>query len=621
MADFTPLTGKVKRRDFLVLDIESKDGDSQKAGFTRPFMAGVYDGSTFVYFTDQGGDDEHPWDERYYKPGGCIDRAMRYICQKKYRGWHIYAHNGGRFDYLFPLPWLLDEGERRGFKMSVIPVASSIQVLDVWRGEKWNKWRFLDSYKLIPTGLDKAAKSFGLPGKLKHDLNMHENDPRWVDYLKQDCVELHNVLIKFHGYVETTLGGEVGITAPSTSIKLLRRKYLKQSIPRAEDTHDFVRSSYVGGRVEVFEREGDGLSYFDINSSYPACMLEHMPGGHAAWWEGKPPRRFLDRRIGFCEVDVDVPEHIHIPPLPVKGTADVGLPEGKLVFPTGKLRGIWEWTELQLALEVGCKILKWHKSVWYEPVPLFAEFVQDLYRYRNKNHPDYDEGLAAVVKIMLNSSYGKFGQKTIRKKLYRFDDPDLPDNATPATGDPDSPLWYAEEESDAPYIMPQVAARVTALGRVKLYRYMMEAQQAGGRVYYCDTDSIITDVSEGIETTTELGGLKDEYPDQTGRLKGRFLGPKLYLLTDDETNFERVAAKGLQKRTRDVFEQFASGKTVMTERLEKVGTLARAGFSRGPRINKVPRTLRRETPGKRIMNEDGSTKPYHVDMTTEESDE
>lgn len=612
MADFTPLTGKIKRRNFLVIDIESKDGAGQKAGFTRPFMCGEYDGEEFHAFFDTD-PKAHTWDTRYYRAGGCIDRTMRYILQKKYRGWHVYAHNGGRFDFLFLLPWLMGEGARYGFKFQIVPVASSIQVLDVWRGDnKWQKWRFLDSYKLIPTSLDKAAKSFGLPGKLQHDLHLHENDPSWKNYNRQDCVELYRVVERFHHYVEAVLGGEVGVTAPSTSIKLLRRKYLKTSLPRSEDTHEFVRESYVGGRVEVFEREGEGLSYFDINSSYPAAMLEAMPAGRATWWEGEPPKRMLNKQIGFCELDIHVPSSIHIPPLPMRGSRHNGLPDGKLVFPTGRLHGRWEWSEIQLALEVGCTIEKWHRSVWYKPVFMFEDFVRDLYRYRNKSLPEYDEGLASVVKIMLNSAYGKFGMKTLRKKIYRFDDPDLPENAIPANGHPDSEIWYAEEEVDAAYIMPQIAARVTALGRVRLYRYMLEAQRAGGRVYYCDTDSIITDVREGIETTTELGGLKDEYPAQSGRLKGRFLGPKLYLLTDDESNFERVAAKGLQERTRDMFERFARGETISMKRLEKVGTLARENFRRGPRVRDIPRTNLESTPGKRVMHDDGSTSPYNV---------
>lgn len=608
MSDFTPLEGSIKKRPFLVLDVESKDDNTQKAGFTRPFMVGVYDGEEYHAFFDRTR--KGWWKERYWMPGGCVDQAMRFILQKKYRGHHIYAHNAGRFDYLFITPWLMGSGQRHQFKFSIIPVASAIQVLDIWRGNKHARWRFLDSYKLIPTGLDKIAKTFGFEGKLQHDLDMHESDHRWVDYNRVDCEQLYVVLEKFHHYIENVLCGEVGITAPATSIKLLRRRYLKSPLPRSEDTHQFVRDSYVGGRVEPFEKKGRGLFYFDINSSYPAAMLELMPGGNATWWKGKPPARFQKNRIGFVEASVHVPENMHIPPLPIKGKKEFGVPEGKLIFPTGNLLGTWEWTELQMALELGCTIKEWHRSVWYEPVPLFREFVLDLYQYRDKSNPKYDEALAAVVKIMLNSAYGKFGMKTLRKKLYRWDDPDLPENAVPVMPDPESPLWYAEEEVDAPYIMPQIAARVTALGRVRLYRAMLEAQKRGGRVYYIDTDSVITDVE--LPTSSELGALKDEFPDYSGKLVGEFLAPKLYMLSAD--GFEKIKAKGLQKRDRETVERLARGETIYQKRLEKVGSLARTGFSRGPRMLTVPRTLRPDA-GKRIFQPgENTSEPYYVEM-------
>lgn len=607
MANLTPLEGEIKRKQFLVLDIESKDGGSQKAGFTRPFMVGVYDSSQFIPFFDTNPD--YHWDERYYSEGGCVDRAMRHILSYRFRGRHIYAHNAGRFDYLFLLPWLMGEGERLGYKFSIIPVSSSIQVLDVWRGNKWAKWRFLDSYKLIPTSLQKAAVSFGLPGKLQHDLELPENDKRWVAYNQQDCVELYNILTKFHHYVEKVLLGEVGITAPSTSMKLYRRRFLKSPMPRNEQSHDFVRSGYFGGRVEVFQKKGEKLRYYDINSSYPAAMKHPMPGGRAVAWKGKPPSRFLDRHIGFVQASVHVPDTIHIPPLPIRGDRKLGVPDGKLLFPTGNLLGVWEWGELQLALELGCTIDDWGDSVWFEPTYMFREFVDELYQYRDTNSPSYDEGLAAVVKIMLNSLYGKFGMKTLRKTIYRWDDDDLPDNAIPASAEPDCPIWYAEEEVDAAYIMPQISARVTALARVALYRAMQQAISLGGNVYYCDTDSVVTDVE--LPTSSVLGGLKDEFPLHSGQLSGEFLAPKLYMLEANE--FSKVKAKGVQRSTRALVERLAAGETIYQQRLEKVGTMARRGFQSGPQLRTVPRTLKPDM-GKRRMLADGSTVPYSVRM-------
>jgi hypothetical protein len=132
---------------------------------------------------------------------------------------------------------LMQRGKGLGFSFSIVPLSSAIQVLDVWRtGSKAGKhvtWRFLDSYKLIPTGLDKALKSFGIGAKLEHDLAIHENDPSWLDYNRGDCEQLWKLVNRFHRYVEDTLGGEIGITAPSTAMKLYRRKYLTASIPRS----------------------------------------------------------------------------------------------------------------------------------------------------------------------------------------------------------------------------------------------------------------------------------------------------------------------------------------------------------------------------------------------------
>lgn len=644
--DFTfgPLYGKARRKKFLVLDIESKDGESRtKAGFTRPFLVGVYDGEHFHAFYDkQTGE---PWDKRFYMPGGCLDRALRFILRKKYRGWHIYAHNGGRFDFLFQLPWLMHVGKPEGFQFTVIPVASAIQVLDVWRGNarKYGAWRFLDSYRLIPLALDKAAKTFGLKGKVEHNLDLDESDPRWIDYLRGDCVELYRVVERFHHVIEENLGSEVGITAPSTAVKLLRRQFMADEYPRTVASHDFVREGYYGGRVEVFRERGEGLYYYDINSSYPTSMLKPMPAGVGGYWsKGEPPTRYTRGRhgsgtVGFVRARVLVPTSLHIPPLPIRIGDELkseGVQPGKLLFPTGELEGVWEFEELQTALKVGVKILKWFDSWWFEAVPLFTEFVRRLYAYRDKSRDDYDDGMAAIAKLLLNSTYGKFGMRHERVTLYLWDDPELPDNATPAAPSPDCPIWIAKEDVDADYIMPQIAARVTASSRVLLYQALMSVERPGlfrgkaahalrgkpGQAHYCDTDSAICDVP--LRTGTALGELKDEYPEFSGQLSGHFIGPKMYRLwspTDSSggRELDMVRAKGLSGKPderRRLLEQLLAGETIHTKRLEKVGTLAREGFMRGPRIVEVPKRLL-QNGGKRRILDDGSTEPYWVEMS------
>jgi hypothetical protein len=259
---------------------------------------------------------------------------------------------------------------------------------------------------------------------------------------------------------------------------------------------------------------------------------------------------------------------------------------------------------------MGCTIERWHQSFWYEKVELFAEFVKDLYKYRDRSLPGYDDGLAQVVKILLNSAYGKFGMKTERKMIYLANDPEMPERSAPVNGDPDCPLWYATKTVDAPYVMPQVAARVTALARVRLLRGMLTALDKGGDVYYCDTDSIVTNVD--LPTSSELGALKDEFPEQSGKLHGLFVGPKLYLLDADD-GFEKVKAKGMQERTRDILNRLMAGESIPQERLEKIGGMAQRGFASGPRMLNVPKRIL-NTQGKRVMHADGSTTPYVLSM-------
>ena len=542
--------GAPKRSRFGTWDLESKDGNTQAAGFTRIFLAGMYDGESYSPFFDQpdvsvasftakkdsgrpfrgqapskgrpgGAPPQNPerreaWRTRAYEPGGCVDRMLRSILVDKYRGWSWYAHNAGSFDFLHLLPALVRLKKEMGLQIGLIPVGSSgLLAIDVWKTKnKWQKWRFIDSVRLLPMSLDAAAQAFEV-GRKSHDddgsaiLDRHgkeftihcpEDDPSWPRYNAVDCRRLYDVLVRCHDLVELEFGGEIGLTAPSTAMKTIRRRYLKEPVPREVHTHEFVRPSYVGGRCEVLEEGGRFLSYLDINSSYVHQMTHLLPAGEARWWQGgEPPEEWKKKRIGFCEVVIEVPDWIAIPPLPVKAQPQ-HFPEGsgvtgKLVFPTGMLHGTWEWDELQNAIDCGCRLVEWKKSVWYEAKPLLREFVETLYRYRNSakcfscsgqlgdnfwcarcQKPGYDAGLDAFAKLIGNSGYGKFGQNPKRIKFYWITDPDMPEGCVPLVeDDPDCQVWLIEEDADAAFIMPQISARITALARVHLHKFAMRA--------------------------------------------------------------------------------------------------------------------------------------------------
>lgn len=679
-----PISGTIKRRKFAVIDIESKDGDSQIPGFTRPFLVGLFDPRNMEYqeFRDELHlylpESGYTWDRRHIAPGGCIDKLMSVILSKKYAGNIFYAHNGGNFDYLFLLTWLQEHRQEFGFEL--VPIQSSIQIIRVWRIPEGpddpiiEKWEFLDSMRLLPMGLDRACKTFGLPGKVSHDLAMHEADPRWGIYLKQDCVALATVMTLLYDMVEFKLGGEVGITAPSTAMKLFRRRFLGKDgtpdrLPRwghwsdckSKDTcdgcaHDWIRKGYYGGRTEIFRMQGSGLHYYDINSSYVAAMREEMPVGERSVEIGvldwRKHRSEGGNYSGFCECTVFIPPNCEIPPLPHRSKDT-----GKLIFPTGQFHGVWSMEELALLKDtiVGGEIRHVTKTVWFRLKPVFSRMVDELWTLRDKTRDDFDEGLSALAKLLGNSSYGKFAMKQERTSVVFSQDvtkdlcflckkevKDSPDYFTgpgstsarlctgcegskPAMLEPDGDVWYQANKVDAPYIIPHIAAHITALARVRLWSYMKEAIAMGGKLYYTDTDSIITDVE--LKSSSALGALKDEYPNE--ELNYLAVQPKVYMIervrfnrdvscrkallylalsglpvgnefdasTLDKDPIEleyKVTMKGFPPAIRNKrnLERLSAGETLEWDRLEKVRTLARTGFRRPPKMMHVTKAFR-----------------------------
>lgn len=668
-----PLTGKLRHRDVTVYDVESKDGDSQEKGFTRPFMLWLHWEDEFgfhehrVFRDDDAVRERDPINilrhfrckgayldadpgpnlsdfaddpngglqacvrcpgcadclsKRHISPGGCVDKFLRFvlgmegcpscraagqdgkrwrkkdcICKKLEKrfqqkacraagslskGMNIYAHNGGKFDHLFLLGWLREH--RDTFSFEIASVQSRIQRLDVWprfRKKKDGFWSFLDSVSLLPMSLGKIGKTFCPDRTQKGKMpEADESDERWDEYNRDDCIVLREGLLAFHRLI-AQLGGEVGVTAPATAMKLFRRKYMgKQWIFRnahfkncddrckafysAEGcdrcscegrchgcAHEWVRGGYYGGRTEMFQEWGPkGTTYFDINSSYPASMLGDMPVGKMIEVDCTKMslrhallllKKMRKDHIGFVECDVEIPKTCQIPPLPHRDD------NGKLTFKVGHFSGTWDYDELMLLdhpLVLG-KILSIKKTVWYGKRPVFKEMVEKVFEYRNKKRPDYNQGLDFCAKLMLNSLYGKFGMREERTGLICIGPGDpWPEYGVPIDGDHETcDLWEVERIVEASYIIPQISAHITSLSRIRLFLGLITIVAAGGTPVYSDTDSTTCFFPEGSpvvdETGTFVGGPDMRIGGALGEWKreepgilldGDFILPKLYAL-------------------------------------------------------------------------------------------
>ena len=150
----TPLSGARKVRRYATYDIETTP-DLQ-----RVYLLGFFDGESYRYF-----ESEPTFPEL---DGSAVDRFLTWLFgEPNYCGWWLYAHNGGNFDALYLIRWLLERQDR--YRLEVTPVQATVLCLEVMEkteNREPRKWIFIDSLRLMNAGLDRLGKAFGLGGKL-----------------------------------------------------------------------------------------------------------------------------------------------------------------------------------------------------------------------------------------------------------------------------------------------------------------------------------------------------------------------------------------------------------------------------------------------------------------------
>ena len=340
------------------------------------------------------------------------------------------------------------------------------------------------------------------------------------------------------------------------------------------------REAFFGGRtgaVSLFHRVGSGeqIHYMDVTSLYPwvnkTCQY---PLGHPVIYTQVPVQDF-PHYFGLAKVDILPPPDLFHPVLPLRCG-------GKLTFPLCAacvreqqqlpmlertplcdhpreqrlLRGTWCTPEIEKARQMGYELVKVHE-VWHfqdSASGLFAEYVNawlkikteasgwpvnctteeekrrfiERFQAREGIRLEYgnvkpNPGLKATAKLMLNSFWGKFGQRenlpqteqcTSPQELFNIteDDTKQVQEIRFCTEDIVEVVFKNKEEAVTPSNKTNVfvAAFTTCHARLKLYSYL---ERLGQQVLYYDTDSVIYRWKEGlprIETGDFLGDMKNE---------------------------------------------------------------------------------------------------------------
>jgi len=449
----------------------------------------------------------------------------------------IYAHNGGGFDWLSLAEFLLTkQGKANRLELSAVCAGSKMVVLIVKVSDRFTI-RFCDSLQLLRSSLDKLALQFlgegkrDIGDKLPHEIKA-ENPVLYYEYLYRDTESLLLILEKSLDLLRSHIApiDTWGMTIGSSAMKVFRTIGLRESlsIPWDSETKEFLRLGYRGGRVECFQRGYfPEINAYDINSLYPSVMANaNVPASDRT----VETRQFQRGVLGVYEVDY-IQERNDIPAVLLSSGAS-----------SYRGTGVYYQPELERLQDIDPDAVINVKRgyIFLDAEKLFSNYVAKLYALRLENKGN---AIDLLCKYLLNSLYGKFGQKPIREKIVAVTSLDQlfemidSDTASFRPLDITGELCILEQETVCNHEHVGIAGFITSLARVALHVGLCAA---GDGLVYCDTDSVhSTGTIPDDFISDRLGDYKLEFSGE-----GVYAGKKLYALRSPDGT-EKVRSKGI----------------------------------------------------------------------------
>jgi len=416
---------------------------------------------------------------------------------------------------------------------------------------------FLDSMNWFVESLEQTGKRIGVP-KMKIDFATCTNEELSV-YCRNDVrIELENFK-SFIRFLEGNKISRVCYTKASTAMAayLFRHYNTDIYIHNNGEAIKLERESYKGGRCECFylgELSDDNYYILDVNSLYPYVMRNNQyPIKYIKIYHNITVNELLEHTknnaiIAKVRIETDEPTY--------------AIKDKRTIFPIGTFTTTLCTPELIYALAHN-HITDVFDMVVYEQANIFTSYVDSFYALRNdfKSAGVYE--YERLCKVLLNSLYGKFGQKgenwlkvgeapneSDREEIIFRSNPRLVTRLRYLLGE----VFELKGYSEAFDSFPAIASHVTAYGRLHLWSLM---QQAGeDNYFYCDTDSLIVN-EQGLSNLkhklndSELGYLKTENFSWSLTIRG----------LKDYTFGSKIVIKGIRKSAKLLSEGVYSQQT------------------------------------------------------------
>jgi len=543
------------------------------------------------------------------RESGRVDKQEWHTFRSQAAFWELvdrYARDHGRLvlvahNWSYDLPVLhFDEWlSIKGWEIRKMHDRKPLFILRARRGEQ--SLLVLDNFNFFPGPLDDLGVSVGLP---KIPVDFKSAGIRQLEARAHRDVEIMvRAWIRWQDRCEADDLGPAPTTISQHAMNAYRHRFMptKIYIHTREAATAIERAAYAGGRCDCLELgvvKRSPIYLLDVNSFYPSVMAHHAYPVKLAWSGQRVSPAGLGRIIEDHSAVATVTLETDRPWYPVRAR------EG-LVFPVGRFDTALATPELDLALRYG-HLAAVESAAVYEQADLFTDYVDHFYSVKTEAEKAGDALMRQHAKLMLNTLYGKFGQRT---GFWEVCGPCTPGEIgawEEYHGDDPTPTKYRKvagtvqrlvpggESFDA---FPAIAAHATSYGRVRL----LELIEAAGwdHVYYFDTDGLFVDGTalkrlRPFMAPGTLGGLEI-------RAKGRRLtiwAPKHYELDGERT------VKGIRRNAEDL-----GGGVYRQMRWPGISGMIRQGSVRDYRITPE---VRRLTVGYRkgVVLETGRTRPW-----------
>lgn len=416
---------------------------------------------------------------------------------------------------------------------------------------RWRKdgktLKLLDSTNYWKEKLSKLGEKLGL-AKLDFPTDWSNRDQSDT-YCRRDVEILYRSIQAWIEFLrEHDLGG-LGISLAQQAWKAYTHRFMDAPIfiDDNERALELARDAYYGGRVECLTlgTQVTNVHCVDINSMYPYVMREYE---YPSKLHGRYTRVKLDELSRWVQrycVCARVLITTNEPVYPERT-------EHGLVFPVGQFETCLSTPELAYAIEHG-HIVECSEAAIYSKARLFPRFVDYFYTLRLDAASRNDELDKYYFKILPNSLYGKFGQRSGHEEiigecnpleLYVETELDMATGKRYRNRHIAGLILSRSQDAEGRQSHPAIAAHVSAHARMILWNRLIAAGPEN--THYMDTDSLHVSADGYARLarymdTTALGGFKLEKVIN----RAIYYGPKDYEL-DGMRKIKGVSASAVE---------------------------------------------------------------------------